>query len=430
MNIAKLNKTLSPIKGLEFIENWRIENGFDSYVVPFATTRIVSIVFHGEKEKFDYGHYGIHIGQEDRLTFLGSSNQLIKARFIDCRKDSPTLHNKIEIEFCPSSSRMLCIPTGVAHTFQNLENIFTINSYNLFLPNPEDWASGKSKWSIESDVLNVPLDAVKEDLPVVEENRKKASDVFYRLIGDNQSKTFPKLNHEYPFTEDFKLENGENVKLQLKKKIQNNSETLPNPDIGIQGVEWIKHIYMKSGEHSGFITLLDETPFYVVDHGENSYHHDAFGIHLCAEDRLTFLGPKNQEVTLTLVDCRKDSPTLHKEIELKFHPTPFFYLKIPNGVAHRFNNLENVFTINRSVIYADNELAYDPSNDVIDWDIKDKNYPIFEVSQKPVSQNFYIQQAKNQKKLIANPSKHSTPMIFLKETESGEKVKIALRKLN
>lgn len=428
MKIEELNEILSPIQGLEFQSNWRLDNGKDSYVVPFAITRIVSIVYHGEKKEFDYGHYGIHLGQEDRLTFLGQSSKKIKGLFIDCRKGSETLHKKVEIEFSPSSDKILCIPNGVAHTFKNLQNIFTINSYNIYLPEPSEWVNGESQWSLESDVINVPLNAKVNELPVVKANRKKASDLFYKIIGDNQKETFPKLKHEYPFTENFVLRNGEEVKLQLKKITNKLDSVKPSDDFEIDGVEWIEHIYIKSGDNSGFITLLDETPFYVVDHGESNYSHDAFGIHLGAEDRLTFLGSSTQEVKITLVDCRDSSKTLHKEVTKKFNPSPLFYLKIPNGVAHRFEGLENVFTINRSVVYAEDETKYNPSNDVIDWDINNKCYPIFKVSKEPVSKDFYIQQAKNQRELISKPPQHSTPMIFIRENENGETVKVAIRK--
>ena len=59
------------ITGLQWVERWTISNGqTDSCVVPFATSFPVNIVTHGEQQ-FDYGQYGVHLGQQDSLTFLG-----------------------------------------------------------------------------------------------------------------------------------------------------------------------------------------------------------------------------------------------------------------------------------------------------------------------------------------------------------------------
>ncbi|WP_337239681.1 hypothetical protein [Proteus faecis] len=88
-DIIELNKNIN-IAGLHWISRWRVNNGKkDSYVVPFATTYPINIIYHG-KSKFKYGQYGIHLGQQDTLTFLGNKNKKILAKFIDCRKYSPT----------------------------------------------------------------------------------------------------------------------------------------------------------------------------------------------------------------------------------------------------------------------------------------------------------------------------------------------------
>ena len=113
-------KSEFPILGLRWEENKRIDNGTDSFVVPFPSTRPVNLVFHGE-EPFEYGHYGIHLGQEDQLTFLGNSDQEITAYFIDCRDSSSTLHQRFVTQLTPNSGRRLCIPPGVAHAFDGLE---------------------------------------------------------------------------------------------------------------------------------------------------------------------------------------------------------------------------------------------------------------------------------------------------------------------
>jgi dTDP-4-dehydrorhamnose 3,5-epimerase-like enzyme len=421
-------KTYQEIDGLRLEQNWRIDNGKDSFVIPFPTTNPFNLVFHGE-QKFEYGHYGIHLGQEDRLTFLGNPEQFITAYFIDCRVNSKTKGNRLVCQYSPSSDYCLCIPPGVAHAFEGLENIFTINSYKLFLPEPNKWLSGESQWDINNDVINLPMDVKDDDLLFFEPNNQSASEVFYELIREHQANNIPNIDTEYPFTEDINFSDGTNARLMFKKK-ESKSVKYPEwePINQIDGLGWKRHLVYWSGEHSGFIPFLETSPYYVVDHGFTSYTHDAFGIHIGQQDRLTFIGDPNQLVKVTFVDCREDSKTLHKEVTVSFYPTALRFLVIPNGVAHRFEDLHKVFTINRPIIYSDDIVNYQPGNDVIDWDIKRKDYPSYKVSSKEAPINFYKEQANSQTKLMSTPPKHSTPIILQTQTEDGEIVKVAIRK--
>jgi dTDP-4-dehydrorhamnose 3,5-epimerase-like enzyme len=423
-----MTKFLENIKGLRIELNWRIDNGQDSFVVPFATTNPFNLVFHGNT-KFEYGHYGIHLGQEDRLTFLGNPNQIITAYFIDCRIDSPTRGNRIIEKIQPSSEFCLCIPSGVAHAFDGLENVNTINSYKLFLPEPEKWLSGKTHWNIENDVINLPMDVADSEIKFFEENSCDASEVFYEIIKQHQKENIPKIDTEYPFTEDLEFDDGTNARLMFRKS-ETNSINIPQWEEieGIEGAGWEKHLVYWSGEQSGFVPFLDDSPFYIVDHGNNSYTHDAFGIHLSQQDRLTFVGDMNQLITLVMVDCRENSPTLHNEVKIQFLPSALKFLVIPNGVAHRFENLHKVYTINRPYIFSDNIDEYEPGNDVIDWDISDKNYPVYKVSNNAVDKIFYKEQSLAQLQLMMNPSKHSTPIVVTTKNENGELVNVAIRK--
>ena len=103
-NIERLNSEML-IEGLHWIPRWRINNGQkDSFVIPFATTYPVNIVYHGER-KFKYGQYGIHLGQQDTLTFLGDEKQRIVAKFMDCRNNSATFKQSISFYITPSSQK-------------------------------------------------------------------------------------------------------------------------------------------------------------------------------------------------------------------------------------------------------------------------------------------------------------------------------------
>ena len=84
------------------------------------------VIDHGEG-RYDNDAYGIHLLSEDRLTFLGDSDQVAAVRLLDCRDGSTTFGMEVEAEFSPSPLRYLCIPPGVAHGFRNLGGIFTVN---------------------------------------------------------------------------------------------------------------------------------------------------------------------------------------------------------------------------------------------------------------------------------------------------------------
>ncbi|GGJ49271.1 dTDP-4-dehydrorhamnose 3,5-epimerase family protein [Pseudomonas avellanae] len=81
--------------------------------------------FVTHEKDFHYSTYGIHVGQDDRLTFMGDSRTQIDVFFVDCREGSATLHQIVRLRFKPSLERRLVIPRGVAHTFDNLEGIVT-----------------------------------------------------------------------------------------------------------------------------------------------------------------------------------------------------------------------------------------------------------------------------------------------------------------
>jgi dTDP-4-dehydrorhamnose 3,5-epimerase-like enzyme len=395
--------------------------------VPFPTTRPVNLVFHGNTP-FSYGHYGIHLGQEDRLTFLGDSGRLIHAHFIDCRSSSESFGKRLTVQFCPTSEFTLCIPPGVAHAFDGLEDINTLNSYTLYLPDPVVWANGGGDWNSDSDVVNIPMDVADEALPRLNPNTHKASDRYYELVADQQATNIPLLKHEYPSVEEVALADGTSVRLALRKRLNHELKSDSDPLGEIDGVRWERHLVVPSGPSSGFVPVLDSKPFYIVDHGEHEYTHDAFGIHLGQEDRLTFLGPDDSLAEVTLVDCREHSPTLHNTATIQFKADATRFLVIPNGVAHRFSNLQRIFTLNRPHLFADDENTYQPGNDVVDWPVGNDNFPRYIVSSKPVSQAFYNEQVSSQRELLSAPPKHSTPIVLTMRDEQNNEVRVALRK--
>ena len=415
------------IEGLEWRENWRVENGPDSFVVPFPRLRSAQLVFHGVSE-FSYRQFGVHLGQDDILTFLGPSSQTITGHFIDCRKDSPTFGQRDDFEFSASSGRALVIPRGVGHDFDGLENIFTLNTYELFLPAPDDWVS--SDWKPKSDVINVPSDVEPGEVPAFTPNPLLAGDKWYQLVALQQKVMIPLLSHEYPVTKEIQFDDGQSHRVALLKRATKEKRPDWEPIEGIGGLGWVNLPYVASGPESGFVPLLEPYPLYFIDHGQTGYTHDAFGIHMGQEDHLLFAGNPDQVVSLEVMDTRDTSPTQGARFTIKFNPDPTRYLKIPAGVGHALSNLENVYTINRAAVYLPEENAknYLPGNDVLDWPRSNPEVPKLKANTRNAPPEFYRQQISDQILLQQAPPMHSTPAIMLIDGPNGEKIRVALRK--
>jgi len=123
----------------------------------------VAVITHSNE--FHYNHYGIHIAQVDRLTFFGDESQKITGYFVDCRKDSPTLHKQVTLEFYPDPTKMLFIDRGIAHTFDGLENVLTRDEPIWFL------STGNEDYNMANDVVNVDRSKNLDDFPIVQVNK-------------------------------------------------------------------------------------------------------------------------------------------------------------------------------------------------------------------------------------------------------------------
>jgi dTDP-4-dehydrorhamnose 3,5-epimerase-like enzyme len=417
------------IDGLTWRENWRVDNGQDSYVVPFPHLRPSTIVFHGEAQ-FAYGHYGIHLGQADQLTFLGPSTGTITGHFIDTRAGSRTAGTRESHTWNPTSAQALYIPPGVAHTFDGLEGVDTINSYELFLPDPKEWVHGDLKWQPDADIINLSLDVTDEELPYFTPNSHPASQLWYDLVATQQRAMIPRITHEYPVTREMKMADGSVRRIELRKRLDERT-LVPQwaPVAGIPGLGWVAHPVVHNGPESGFAALLERSPLYCIDHGETGYSNDAYGIHLGQEDRLTFLGPRSQQVTVHFIDTRSGSPTFGRETSYSFTPDPQRFLLIPPGVGHAFESIENVYTVNRprTLLPADGR-DYRPGNDVIDWPKEKRPIPELEPHVIPAPKSFYEQQAADQAELRKQPNMHGTPAVMMVKGPDGKYVRVAMRK--
>lgn len=128
---------------------------------------------------FQYSSYGIHVSQDDRLTFFGDGQQLV-VHLIDCREDSPRLGDEISIELTVSPSRLLIIPKGVAHTLDGLGGVVTRDE-------PIWYADSNPDWDPDNDLVSFPRAA--ESAPVVQTNRHQLPVAAHLLISRMSQRT-------------------------------------------------------------------------------------------------------------------------------------------------------------------------------------------------------------------------------------------------
>ncbi|MBJ9977035.1 dTDP-4-dehydrorhamnose 3,5-epimerase family protein [Pseudomonas sp. S75] len=415
------------IEGLHWFNRWRLGNGSsESFVVPFATTRPVNIVTHGDTH-FDYGQFGIHLAQQDVLTFLGDASKVINARFIDCRKASPSFRTSLSLQFSPASSRTLVIPPGVAHTFSGLEGVTTLNAYDLFLPPLTSLLQPTLGWTPEHDIINLPLEVDPASVEGVQPMGEPAANRVYHHLAALQRSILSTSELSHAETRQFTLDTGEHVHIMLQPAVHAAREASAFPVSGIPGVEFKRHGSVRTGEHSRIVPVMGPSPFYIVDHGAQPYSFDSFGIHLGQEDHLTFLGPSCQSIRLKLVDVRAGSATLHREEWHEFRPDPEMELTIPCGVAHALFDMAHIYTLNRPVFYLDDARTYEPGNDVIDWPLDDRPYPVLMPNETLASLGYLETLVEVQKQLTALAPAAETPKALLVTDEvSGRQVKVIL----
>ncbi len=345
-------RSLCDIAGLAWEPNECVRSNETSFAIMYPITRPMSLVFKGENP-FSYGHYGIHLGQEDRLTFVGASNP-IKGFFIDCREDSASWGQRFECEFLPDPKQTLVIPPGVAHTFDT-HNVFTVNTFKQYLPDPVKWLDKETAWSIDGDVINIPMDIRPDDVPRLEANPFAASENYYQLIAEKQRQTLPNLAHQYPRTEDITFQDGSTKRLKFWKELSSvQKRDQWEPIRGIDGLGWLAHLVVWSGSETGYVPLLFERPAILYQPTPMA---SEFEINPNADSYLTFFGTKSSEVRVSLVDARSGATSMQNSTELTFNPDILRCLLIPAGVAFKLTLRGEVFIVDcpRALVQASPE---------------------------------------------------------------------------
>lgn len=217
------------------------------------------IVFHGDTD-FSHEHYGVHLGQEDHLTFIGDSNKVFWGDFLDCRRGSPTFGNRQTLQLRCSTTQTLIVPPGVAHAFRNIHGVFTLNNYELFLPPVELLTSGEFQWDVESDVLNVPLTCSTQDVPRLEPNSEAASDLLFEIIASSHRAALINRHVSYPIVQEMPTADRGHVRIRFTPRhselkmarLEGMWEELSSK---IQGGKLHRHLRVMSGDDSGVLIL-------------------------------------------------------------------------------------------------------------------------------------------------------------------------------
>jgi hypothetical protein len=129
--------TQTGIVGLLWEKNFYAETGTNSYTLVSNPGPLISDFHFWLKDSYE--SYVIHVGQEDRFTFIGAIGRSISARFVDCRKGSPTAHQLVAMDFAPDPRRALHIPAGVAVFLENMRHVTIRSEPILFAPARETY---------------------------------------------------------------------------------------------------------------------------------------------------------------------------------------------------------------------------------------------------------------------------------------------------
>jgi len=173
------------IEGLYWIRNYFVETTERSRIVlPNPGQGNFSIVYHAadfsDAPHGGYEIYGIHLGQVDVLTFLAADERVMKGHFVDCRRGSPTLHQAVTLEFKGTPERALVIDRGIAHIFDNLIGMVTVNQLKKY------WDFANPDFNSSVDVYNVPRGTAPSDFPVLQVNRFEAPQWLCRFVNKTQ----------------------------------------------------------------------------------------------------------------------------------------------------------------------------------------------------------------------------------------------------
>ena len=348
------------IEGLRFEANPTValdsSSGWFAQKLSSSDGPLISDFVTHERE-FRYGTYGIHVGQDDRLTFMGSGLPAIVGHFVDCREDSPTGGACVSIEFAPSTQRKLIIPRGVAHTFDHLACIVTRDEpvWYADVDNPS--------WNVDNDLISFSRDTPLERAPRVRANRLLLSREAHCFMS-RMSQTL--LANPVAYLNRFEVQLGgakRYIALEPKSWLDDGRELEQAlaQQVSIDGVQFVKNRYALTGRRSWTIVPNTESCVSDVLVLEPSPESDRFFCHARTQKIYTILNAEGADVELTLFDARAGSATTGARQQLHVAADPRVHLVIPNGVAYRLRASVELLVRCEHVVFAD---AAEPRHDI------------------------------------------------------------------
>jgi hypothetical protein len=167
---------VSAIEGVSFNTHQSISTGEESFIIPVQGPSPLYIVDHGS-HRYDFDSFGVHLGQEDHLTFLARSGHRVRLKLVDMRAGSDTLHLEEWHEFECNPRLELVIPCGVAHALFNMADVFTLNRPLLFLDPLRTYQPGR-------DIIDWPLSDTH--YPIFNVLKLPASVPYYEALVEQQ----------------------------------------------------------------------------------------------------------------------------------------------------------------------------------------------------------------------------------------------------
>jgi dTDP-4-dehydrorhamnose 3,5-epimerase-like enzyme len=320
---------LLPIPGVAFQRNAVAQlsgppGWFTSKLMSSAGPLLSDYVTHGTG--FTYDNYGIHVGQDDRLTFLGSEQTRIQGSFIDCRNGSAHARERVDVSFSPSPFRKLVIPRGVAHTFDNLSSVVTRDEPVLYS------AWNNPDWNVDNDLIAFPRFQREMQEPLVQTNELPLPSDAHVLIS-RLSQHALRSPSRYLTRHRLRVA-GEDVYVMLDASGWERSNNYHAPTVSAPGISLVSSKYAQTGEHSW--TIVPTTDSCVSD---LLFLHPSDGdAALVAHTRTrmiyTVLSGEGSELLLKFIDLRCGSESYRKTGELRITCDPRFQICIEPGIGY------------------------------------------------------------------------------------------------
>lgn len=329
-------KAAFDIEGLRFeknpLETLPTQAGWFSEKLCSSPGPLVSD-FVTHEAAFEYSTYGIHVGQDDRLTFMGGTGCDIVGSFVDCRKGSPTLHCAVSVRFAAGLHRRLIIPRGVAHTFDGLAHVVTRDEpvWYAHENNPD--------WNIDNDLISVPRETALPHFPSVFPNPHLLPDQAHVLMS-RLSQSLLETPRAYMSRYRMKI-GGKSTYLMFEPTDWVDDVKGLAPSLAVDGgpgVSVSKARYALTGPKSW--TIVPNTGSCVCDvlRFPPSTSHSKLYIHYRTTKLYTFLAPQGTRIDCHFVDCRRGIPTFGKRTSTVISADPRIVLRIERGIAYGFRS--------------------------------------------------------------------------------------------